>query len=202
MDTPVESWKLADILWTKELRKVPTKVTCLTCHGRGRVPYLPDGTLALKFPEPAPTYATYVAAGTTNQYGKDYGAWRDRERAWETTRKLGRCPKCPEKRGWYGYGTGQVVEMQEREVYVGRVQWPKGTRFDSRFDRMGENHSSWCGLCAKLIMWSHLVPVVGLDRQGRYHGMWVGEDCARNLLSVASSELRKKDRFLHEALIQ
>lgn len=92
--------------------------------------------------------------------------------------RLGRCPTCPPRRNWPSHGSGEVTELVEREVEVGTIVWPTGTRFDSRF--AGRNQ---CELCAKTI--SNFVPVLGVDAAGHHHGMWVGEDCARTLLGVS-----------------
>lgn len=74
---------------------------------------------------------------------------------------------------------GLVREHRMVTKTVGVVQWAKHTHFDSRFGS-GIN----CSLCSKLIPSGRFIPVTGKGKDGRVHGMWVGEDCARKFFGV------------------
>lgn len=91
------------------------------------------------------------------------------------------CPTCPPRRGDYA-GTGYVEKMEPREVEVSVPDWPKGTRWDSRFCA----GNGQCELCAKRIYspfsW---LPVLGKNARGEWVAMWVGRDCGCKLLKVA-----------------
>lgn len=90
-----------------------------------------------------------------------------------------RCPTCPPRLRWRSHGTGRVTVWVPREVEVAIIQWPAGTRFHARFES-----STQCALCAKRI--TRMMPVLGTDAAGQPHGMWVGADCARTILTVSS----------------
>jgi hypothetical protein len=163
LGTQASDWGLVEIKWVKELRKVPTKVKCPTCYGIGEAHFELDGSLAVN----------------KIDSNKDYYKWNDRQR--EILRlPRNSCPTCPSRHGWRRhYGTGEVVEMVEREVLIGYIQW-QSNLFDSRFQ--GWDH---CNLCNKVIKKSGRVPVHGKDQKGVIHNMWVGEDCARKFLGIA-----------------
>ena len=88
------------------------------------------------------------------------------------------CPLCPRRRHWAHLGSGKITHLVERDVEVAYLQWPEGTRFDSRF-----GVGCRCALCNKPIRCA--VPALALDATGQPHGLWVGEDCAKTLLGVA-----------------
>jgi hypothetical protein len=100
-----------------------------------------------------------------------------------------RCDACPDARRGTPCATcrGQrtVTRLVEREVLVGRLVWPVGTCFPSRF---WDGSRYCCELCAKTITHSLLVPVLGATRDGYPVGMYVGSDCARKMLGVAYSQ--------------
>lgn len=85
---------------------------------------------------------------------------------------------------------GKIRGMVRANVMVGYPQFSPGTRFDSQF-AAGQR----CHLCNKLIMKSHRVPVQATGDDGRAHGMFVGEDCARKFLDV---ELKRDDDSIME----
>lgn len=183
MGTEPTDWGFTEIEWKKELRNVLTKIDCPDCHGNGRRLIMPDGTKA-----------DYNTVEAEVGYGKgDHFGWLKRKETWEKEvgAKYGKCPTCPPKR--YGdAGTGNVIRMVEREIMTGYPQWADGTLFDSRFG-IGCD----CGLCNKTIMKSHLVPVTAKGSDGRIHGMWIGEDCAKKFMGWKNF---KKDHILAIAL--
>lgn len=87
-------------------------------------------------------------------------------------------------------GTRKITRTRNRLVWVGTPQWARGTKFDSRF---GFTARFNCELCSKTIKnpFSGLVPVTGTDSEGRYHGMYVGADCARKFMGIKNY---KKDK--------
>lgn len=90
-----------------------------------------------------------------------------------------RCPTCPPRRRWPTYGTGEVVTLVEKEVEVGVIDWPAGTRFDARF-----GNGQQCALCGHRIYSGEFMAVLGRDDEGRPHGMYVGLACGRTILGV------------------
>lgn len=103
------------------------------------------------------------------------GGWVLPEIEWVTVRRL-----VPTR-----VGRGRTV-LVERDVQEGRVVWPEGTTFPSRFD-VGQR----CGLCGKRVR--HLVPVAGHTTAGAPVGMWLGEDCARTTFRVETRGLTLAD---------
>lgn len=81
--------------------------------------------------------------------------------------------------------TGNVFslkKMVEREVYISKVEWNQDIIFDSRFKKTGHN----CELCANPIKnRDNYVPVEARGNDGKFHGMWIGRDCAQNFLKLA-----------------
>jgi hypothetical protein len=195
MGTVPEDWGLTPIKWVYEMRLAPVLEDCETCDGRGSTYTYPDGKVfggeeevrkALKKPKSA--YIGYLAID-------DYKKKHDIE--------YRRCPSCPRKesRSWgpLDVGTGKVIVWKDVEVLVGYPQWVKGTLFDSRFHEAkysrtgkaagidgGERVHSVCELCSKSIygIWSNLIPVNGRGKDGKVHGMYVGEDCAKKFLGI------------------
>jgi hypothetical protein len=172
MGTVPSVWQLTTIKWVEEEREIMGEVTCPTCDGDRDVCRDADGKV---IPPPA-----LVSCGV----GADEAAERRRQyhgEAWEQARKQGRhsygnCPTCRNRKG---YCTGRVKGLVREMVMVGYPQFPAGTKFDSRFS--GGCH---CHLCNKQILKSWRVPVHGVGADGRVHGMWVGEDCAKKFLAV------------------
>lgn len=81
---------------------------------------------------------------------------------------------------------GTVPAIVEQEMWVGYIQWPKGTEFGvSRFAGGGWNVKSrfQCELCAKGINQSNRVPLV-TEKDGKPRAMWVGQDCAHKFTGV------------------
>ncbi|MNS51773.1 hypothetical protein D3C72_844680 [compost metagenome] len=104
-----------------------------------------------------------------------------------------KCPTCPTGRRYSDRGVGHVYDVVEREVQVGIIQWPTGTRFDSRF-----GSGCTCSLCGRLVLKSHMVAFHGADADGQVHGMMVGEDCARRLLGLTSFDAGVRDEATGE----
>lgn len=179
MNTKPADWGLTPIKWVQEMHSVPTKVKCSTCHGIGQAYFRADGQLWVNKVD----------------YDKNYYGWNDEQRRMRAEGKRDRCPTCPPRRGHPSYGTGEVVEIRKRKVWVGYVQWEKGTKFDSRFALHDRTNCRVCELCSKSIFgkMSGLVPVHGKGADGTIHGMWVGEDCARKFLGIKKFP---KDHFV------
>lgn len=201
MNTQASDWHMAEIVWRKELRRVPTKIKCRSCKGTGRA--------FLRRSDSAYICAPYDSCAHVKAFLKTKGDPRaeasyfsttpaDR-RAWLEAEGIGeaQCPTCPARRKWNGYGTGEVIALVEREVEVGYIQWPDGCRFDSRYQYSDGRSLTHCALCSKGINQSGRVPVVGQDATGQWHGMFVGEDCARKFMSF---ERFKKDSFISDNL--
>jgi hypothetical protein len=144
----VSGWGVPDIEWKKVKMKVPTKVTCPTCHGTGQVA-----------DEKRRSEGTHPHARFAMQ----------------------RCPTCPPRRNYPQYGSGEVTKLVEREVELGFYVWKEGTIFGSRFWQKNNQ----CQLCGKTPITNRAV-VEGKDSEGRYHVLWVGEDCARTILGVSA----------------
>jgi hypothetical protein len=158
MGCDTNGWRTPEIRWEKRMLPIPTKVRCPKCAGSGQVPDMERRAAA-------------QAPG---------GNWRDQH-------AMTCCPKCPARRNWPNHGIGEVTELVEREVEVGIIVWPEGTRFDSRF-----GHG--CELCSKTI--KEAMPVLGFDAAGQPHGMWVGLDCGRKILGLASLGLSMPDALV------
>ncbi len=87
--------------------------------------------------------------------------------------------------------TGKWVDF---DIRTGYAMWPEGTRFDSRF----AHHD--CMVCGKPHIKSGLVPVMGKDitDEEHWHGMWVGQDCAKKFMgfmqfTIAPDSCKKCD---------
>lgn len=195
MGTTADDWGLTPIKWVWEMIVAPVEKVCPSCHGRGQTNSYPDGkvfdyqkvTKALK----KKAKSSYVGHYELEDYKKKNGV------------KYGRCPKCPQKktRNWgpIDVGTGKVIVWEKVKMLVGYPIWPKGCLFDSRFHeakyyRQGKTAGKYgeasvhsvCELCSKSIYgrWSFLVPVNGKGKDGKTHGMYVGEDCAHKFLGL------------------
>jgi hypothetical protein len=162
LGTQATDWGLVEIKWVRELRKVPTKVSCPTCHRVGQTYFEADGS---------------VAKNEFDSNKDGYIKWSIRN---NEIKKLlrDRCPTCPSKRKWNSYGQGEITQLVEREIWIGYIQW-QSDLFDSRFQGWDQ-----CNLCNKVIKKSGRVPVHGKDQKGVIHNMWVGEDCARKFLGI------------------
>lgn len=191
MGTTPDDWGLTPIKWVWEKRLHPVKVRCKSCGGHGNTTVLtatdePLHEVALKkFPRRDPSDPDYYKRSE----------WERDQRA-KGLAKYAVCPTCETPRSKWK-GTGFVIEYHEIDVLVGYPIWPKGVQFDSRFHngryyRLGsitakdkEVHSV-CELCSKSItgVWSSLVPVNARGKDGKLHGMYVGEDCARKFLGL------------------
>jgi hypothetical protein len=179
MGTESADWHLTPLKWKYVYEMVPTKVKCPTCRGRGQVNLEADGSVAVN----------------EIDHKKDYYKWNERQQQMRAL-PTAKCPECPARRGWSMYGTGEVVVMKKQKVLVAFPVWAKGTEFDSRFRDAKYSRSSYtpsdkrvrhvCELCSKSItgVWSYRVPVQARGADGKIHGMWVGEDCARKILGV------------------
>ena len=105
------------------------------------------------------------------QAGKTDGMVRLKVRQEMTGRKVGFTAKV-----------GTTGEWKKKPVTIGKVMWPKNnegdliTKFDSRF----VHHD--CMVCGKPHIKSGLVPVIAKDDEEEWHGMWVGQDCAKKFM--------------------
>ena len=105
------------------------------------------------------------------QAGKTEGMVRLKVRQDMTGRKVGFSAKV-----------GTTGEWKKKPVTIGKVMWPKNdegdliTKFDSRFG----HHD--CMVCGKPHIKSGLVPVMAKDDEEEWHGMWVGQDCAKKFM--------------------
>jgi hypothetical protein len=186
MGTTPDDWHLTPIKWVEEEREVMGQVTCPLCKGTKWVRYTPE---TLSLPERERTVIPPPPRVSDYRVVMDYEHAAQREargRASSFHNTFGNCPKCTVyKRGgkFTGgglYTTGKVPGLVWKKVLVGYPQWPKGVRFDSRFES-----GSHCHLCGKLIMKSWRVPVDATGvLDGKVHGMYVGEDCAKKFLHV------------------
>lgn len=86
----------------------------------------------------------------------------------------------------------ESVDAEGRRTtrWVGRLEWPAGTRFASRFAGRSAGRSGGlpCHACGHAIYnpfnW---VPVVIDDAQKRPVGLWVGRDCAHNIFGIKTT---------------
>lgn len=180
MGTAQDDWHLTPIKWQYVNMVVPVKVDCSDCRGYGRT------YVNLESGKPA--------KDTTYQNINDR-----KEGGWKTKNVYQKCPTCDSGRDKRGHkSSGKVTIFKEQRVLVGTPVWAGGTLFDSRFEgkiyerdatASGKNVHSVCELCSKSITgtWSFRVPVQAKGADGRIHGMWVGQDCARKVLGVEVS---------------
>lgn len=167
--------KHADIEWTKAKRMVKGLVPCSVCQGLKATVKNADGSLK---PAPKGGWKDHAAA---KAYLAEAAAQTERGNG--MSRGTCQACKCSNSRArMYGWCTGTEVGMVEREVWVGKVLWPAGTLFDSRFSA-GKTDRHCCELCSKTLQ-SWQVPVVGTDAAGVIHGFWTGTDCAKKFLGV------------------
>lgn len=185
MGTTPDDWHLTPIKWVEEERDVPGQVTCPLCRGTKWVRYAPGSENLPERDRPVIPIPPHNDRNALLHYQHAAQA-EARGRASFYKNTFGNCPKCTvNKRGgkYTGgglYTTGKVPGLVRRKVLVGYPQWPKGVRFDSRFES-----GSHCHLCNKLIMKSWRVPVDATGvLDGKVHGMYVGEDCAKKFLHV------------------
>jgi cytochrome c1 len=178
MGVAATALKLTPIKWAKELRTVQGEIDCPSCKGLKNVRFDTTGAV-IPAPERETTYVypsprgEYEKQARAEQHAADRAAGRQGS-------FMGNCPTCRvtnRRARMYGYPTGRVPGLVQREVMVGYPQFPAGAALDSRFGT-GCN----CHLCGKLIPSGRFVPVD--DRAA--HALWVGEDCARKILAVAS----------------
>ena len=194
MGTEPEQWVLCPIEWTKELAWVEGKVRCPDCRGNKYVRYDEAGKLV-------PRPAEILERSDPEYYHRDaeLRTWDHKVRwdAREAGHKFGNCKRCmKEKRGWGFLPTGEIPGMVQRTVDVGRILWPPGCSFDSRF-----KSNMNCGLCNKLIMKSHQIPVIAKDASGQWHGMQVGSDCVKKFLTnVETIKGLNEDKYFADAL--
>jgi len=189
MNTTPEQWKHTDILWKIEKRLVDGEVKCPTCLG-GKVVLMDENGEVVKPPKAGDDYYAWLKA--KSEYEHSAAAGHRERTGYPLDSFRGNCPtcKCHNSRArMYGYCTGKIPGLVEREVAVGYPQWPEGTRFDSRF---GGGCS--CALCNKTVVASNLVPVTGTGDDGVAHGMWIGADCAKKFLPGVHTYAKKSSR--------
>lgn len=186
MGTDTDGWELCPIKWTVETRNVPVKVVCPMCRGSGSVPR-----------RMAEEYRAWLDTEFNRIRGTDqridytkapYHEWTAEckrlveenhgivPRSWYERwggHSSARCPRC-----WRSYSRrGHVYELQDREVEIGRPDWPEGT------ERRASLYSGYqCELCGKNgIYKSNLYPVLKRHKDGRIIGLVVGETCVKKL---------------------
>lgn len=215
MGTKPKDWGLTPIKWVWKKMLHPVEKTCGGCRGRGRANTYPNNTFFLGESEVRKALkkkkSGYIGHLEIEDFKKKHGI------------EYRRCPICPQKTsrnfGSLEVGTGLVIVWEEQDVLVGFPIWPKGVQFDSRFyeakyDRQGkfagkegnERVHSVCELCSKSIYgrWSFLVPVNARGKDGKCHGMYVGQDCAKKFLGLELvldmnqlEEIKKSERKQH-----
>lgn len=174
MGTKADQWTLTPIKWKKVKMVHPMKMDCPDCWGKGRT-YVNNAT-------------GKWAADATFENINDH-----KPNGWRSKNTHGECPRCKNLRT--GQGSGQITKMVEQLVMVGIPVWAKNTLFDSRFSQgiyddkrhqSEKNVHSGCDLCSKSIhgIWSFTVPIQAKGDDGRIHGMWVGQDCAKKVLGI------------------
>ncbi len=200
MNTKPDDWGLVEIKWKQEMRYVPVQVKCPSCHGSGSCYLRKNGEVHDFWKDSKGNRRATLGFSERETDMKKYKLTK------------GRCPECPPSRGTWASesrGSGQVTRWEKRKVWVGYPQWHKKTLFDSRFEGAFYEDKRWetasksgktlqcvCQLCSKSItgVFSGLVPVTGKGADGKIHGMWVGEDCARKFFGVKN--FKKKDHVL------
>lgn len=169
--TKPTDWSLTPIKWQFLNLLMPTKIKCPDCHGHGR---------------------THVNLAT-GKVAKDQTHENLNDRSpggWNTKNEYKCCPGCFTGKGRGGRGgyagSGKITVQKMQKVLVGTAVFAKGTLFDSRFHEHNRANCLVCELCSKSIMgaWSFRVPVQARGADGRIHGMWVGEDCAKKFLGI------------------
>lgn len=156
-------FEVAPIKWVKELRKVRGEVCCPTCEGNKFV-IRDENDVVLKF--------------------DDINSLQAREARIAMRRRgdNGYCYTCSNPRKQGGYPQGVVKAMVERMVDVGHIQWPEGTKFDSRFGHCD------CNACGKNGIVSGTVPMMAQDASGTYHGVLMGHDCATKFFGLSKEQ--------------
>ena len=199
MNTKPDDWGLTPIKWVWEIVMANVEKECPTCRGRGKA------------------YVN-IKTGKPSSGANDYKKLNDRSPSgWRSKNEYGRCPTCPQRstRGFgpIELGTGKIVVQEKAKILVGYPIWPKGVQFDSRFEdaiyntrRTKEIVHYVCALCSKSIggRWSYVIPVNARGSDGKIHGMYVGEDCARKFLGLELvldmeqlEEVKKSERKQH-----
>ncbi len=175
METTPSQWKLTPIQWVEEDREVMGLIECPTCRGRKFV-RIEDGQVIPPPPPPGSHAYGGDAYHNASQASRDYDIAAHRD-AFRANKNYGNCPTCAKRKGGWGMiPQGKIPGLVLARVKVGYPKFPPGTQFDSRFHT--GNH---CGLCNKLVLRSHRVPVHATGRDGVTHGMFVGEDCAQTV---------------------
>lgn len=175
MGTKPDDWALPPIKWTQVMMSVPVEQDCPDCYGRGT------------------TYVNIVTGKKATD--ANYENINDRSlTGWKSKNKYTDCPRCIGPRT--KRGMGKITVWKKQLVWVGEVIWAKGTLFDSRFEDAqyrrsnetpsGKDIRAVCELCSKSITspFCSIIPVQGRGADGRIHGMWIGQDCARKILQV------------------
>ena len=124
------------------------------------------------------------------------------------------CDKCIRKknrhgsRDYYNWGewapTGEMwITIENAPINEHYAAWPEDTLFDSRFgfDGTKQDHQHGCGddkceACGKGGIKSGLFPVLGVDSEGKAHGMWVGSSCATNKFGVRIVDVEDANKSL------
>lgn len=207
MNTVPADWGITDIEWKLEKRKVPTEIECPECRGKGQGYYDERGDFIAGKYELGEQVRGWLEQREGKKVFRHYRDSELKEFCKEKNFELKMCRKCGSarcsRRDWEGVyiGTGKVIVLKTREVWIGYIQWAEGTRFDSRFHNAiynrGGSVANVCELCSKSISKSHMVPVTGKGPDGVIHGMYVGIDCGRKFIGVKNF---KKDQFLAESL--
>lgn len=168
--------------WVEEERLVLREVTCPSCDGGKYVQYDAEGKLI-----PRPKWINYGQPGHYERE-RERSAY-DREARKNARGSFGNCTTCMNKRTkWGRICTGKVEATVTATVLVGYPIWPEGTVLDSRFQSGG-----CCQLCNKRVPSRRFVAVHAPDAQGKHHALWVGEDCARKILSVKVPKTPNED---------
>lgn len=165
------SWKMAHIEWTKEEREVWGKVVCPDCKGRKMLRYNDDGSI---IPPPVKT-ASWTMEGWKAEQAYYNGLYNG---------GYGSCRRCKDRNM---VSKGDVRAKVKKMVDIGRVVWPEECKFDSRYQLYD------CGACGKNGITSATIPMIAQDYNGNWHGMWVGQDCARKFFEMRKADLKILD---------
>lgn len=184
MNTLPENWKLCPIKWVVEKRWVMVEGQCPTCGGHRFVPRVDGKVVNWTSHTEKETKAEYAAVQAAQLVWNNLLESQNTRAVLHNAWSIGDCPDCLRKNSPYGYRRGKAMVPQLCDVTVGYPQWPAGTKFDSRFGGSTESGHWSCALCSKEIIKSNLTPVIGQGPDGKWHGMWVGCDCAKKFFQV------------------
>lgn len=192
MKTVASDWGLTEIKWVIKTIDRQVYVACPKCQGEGAVYTFKGKTLTAKALRAIAEFGSYSHEANWIAGG---AVAKECDCPWLKPRQIGYemwagVLKGRTETSFYShfsrYDRGLVRAVRPVVTEVGIPQWHKDTQFDSRFAyRHGatSGHKE-CELCAKAIPSHRFVPVTGKGRDGKIHGAWIGEDCARKFFGI------------------